>query len=201
MSLLRSLTSIILAVVSLMLTSCGDYTQSYTDGKISDSSYFPIKVYAAAQIKTYFGAPYTLYRISHLDGVVDTTLVNYYNMDWGDILKPFLATDISERKYIGQYDFAVSDDEITGNRGYTYTAKTPDLYTRLLQVNFDPTNFRIRSIYIETHKGDFWGSRSGKLLYVPLRIIQIQETSKTLLGKVRNLRVDYKYMGSDDDEA
>ena len=167
---------------------------------VADSAYFSIKQFAADQMHTYYGAPYTLHRISHLDGSLDSTMVTFFNMDWSSILNTFFATDISARKYLGKYSFSMSDDETTGGRGYMYTATDPDIFTRTLQINTDPSNNRITSIYIETAKGDFFGSKSQKLLYVPLRIIQIQETEHNLFRKARNLRIDYRFMEADEVE-
>lgn len=162
---------------------------------------FSIRQFAADQIQTYSGQPYTLYQISRLNGVVDTTIVNFFNMDWASILHAFAKTDISDPKFLGQYSFNGFDDAITGNRDFVYTAKEPDLFTRMLQINTDPSNNRISSIYIETRKGDLFGSSTQKLLYIPLHVIQIQETAHSLIGPARNLRVDYRFMGDEEEDA
>jgi hypothetical protein len=131
---------------------------------------------------------------------VDSTLVDFFNMDWASILGTFSATDISARKYLGSYSFSMFDDNVTGNRGYAYTATDPKAFTRLLQINTDPFNNRITSIYIETAKKDFFGSKTQKLLYIPLRVIQIQESEGNLLSKGRNMRVDYQFLQPDEVE-
>ena len=181
--------------------SCTTSSKRYAidnESSALDSSYFSISQFAKDQIQTYYGMPYTLYRVSQLNGATDSTIVDFLNMDWTSILGAFYATDISARKFLGKYDFSVFDEESTGNRGYTYTSKDPGNFTKLLVINSEPSTNRITSIYIETAKHDFFGSKKQKLLYIPLRIIQIQETEGSLFGKARNLRVDYKFMQEDE---
>ena len=180
-------------------TSCKRSTVD-NEPSVSDSSYFSIRYFIKDQIQAYYGMPFSLYRVAHLNGKVDSTLVNFLNMDWTSILSTFSATDISAKKFLGKYDFYMSDDETTGNRGYTYTAKDPNVFTRMLQINTDPSNNLITSIYIETSKQDFFGNKKQKLLYIPMRIIQIQESEGSLIGKARNLRVDYRFMQEDEVE-
>ena len=152
-------------------------------------------------MRTYLGTPYSLYRISHLEGRNDTGIVNFLTMDWTGILQAFMAADISSKKFAGMYDWSIENDETTGNRGHSFTAKDPKLFTRLMHVNTDPTNNRITSIYIETHKGDFWGAKTGKLLYIPLKLIQIQERNSPRFGKARSLRIDYKALDDEEGEG
>jgi hypothetical protein len=115
-------------------------------------------------------------------------------MDWASIFITFNSTDISYNKFKGKYKEDFYEDQTTGLRGLSYSALEPDLLTRFLQVSLDPFNNRITSIYIETAKHDFWGSKTQKLLYVPLRVIQIQEKQTHRIGKSGNMRVDYRFM-------
>jgi hypothetical protein len=201
MELRKSINQIYLCVFLLMLSSCQRYGTSKEVVNDGDT-YFSIKQYALDQAQMFGGVPHSLYRIVYLDGKVDSTITNLINMDWASIFQVFGASDISPKKFIGQYDFASYEDEATASRGLIYTAKReyPHLLTRTLQINIDPSNNKITSIYIETAKKDFWGSTKQKLLYVPLRVIQIQEEQHSLLGKARNLRVDYRFLREDDIE-
>jgi hypothetical protein len=201
MQLVKRISQFSLFVLLLMLSSCQRYGTSkelVNDG----NTYFSIKQYALDQVQMFGGVPHSLYRIVHLDGKVDSTITNFINMDWASIFQIFGASDISPKKFIGQYDFASYDDDATSSRGLIYTAKReyPNLLTRTLQINADPSNNKITSIYIETAKSDFWGSTRQRLLYVPLRVIQIQEEQHGLLGKARKLRVDYRFMRDDEIE-
>jgi hypothetical protein len=166
----------------------------------ADDTYFSIKQYAADQIQMFRGVPHSLYRITHLDEEVDTTVANFLDMDWGPIFRIAAESDISPKKYLGSYNFIMYDDDATGMRGLIYTAKSPKLLTKTLQITVDPTNNKIKSVYIETSKHDFWSAMSRKLLYVPLRVIHIEERQSRIFGKARNLRVDYRFMGEDDIE-
>lgn len=159
----------------------------------SDTAYFSIKQFIADQIETNYGNPYTLYRIVAVDGKLDSTLQSIDDIDWTSVFGTFTATDISARKFLGKYNFAVSDDNTTGDRGFIYTAKEPELFTRLLQINVDPSNYRITSIYLETAKEDFWERKTQKLLYVPLHVIQIQETEDGFLTSPKEVRVEYRF--------
>ena len=198
MRVARTILCILVAgLVGPWLSSCNYNTISNEVGNEADSFNFPLKQYASQQLRTYLGTPHSLFRISYLEGTTDTTIVDFLTLDWTGILQTFLAADISSNKFAGRYSWSVSDDALLGNRGYTFTAKDPKLFTRLMQVSTDPLANRITSIYIETSKSDFWGARTEKLLYVPQRLIQIQESSKSVFGKARRLRVDYKAMADD----
>jgi hypothetical protein len=187
-------------VISLLsVLSCQRYRAREAIVNANDT-YFSIKQYAADQIQMFGGVPHGLYRITHLDGAVDTTMANFMNMDWAPIFQVLSESDISSKKFLGSYDFSIYDDDATASRGLIYTAKDPKLLTRTLQISTDPSNNRITSIYIEMAKHDFFGSSKKKILYVPLRIIQIQETKSSLFGKAHDLRVDYRFMGEDEVE-
>ena len=191
---------IILIISTVLLVGSCSKEGATTRQVPKDSTYFSIRQFEADQIQLYSGTPYSLYRISYLNNEKDTTIVNFMNMDWASIFRTFNATDISDPKFLGHYNFAAYDDETTGTRSYTYTAADDKLFTRMFQINTDPTNDKITSIYIETAKQSFLGSTSQKLLYVPLRIIQIQESVHNLIGPTRNLRVDYRFMQEDEVE-
>jgi hypothetical protein len=196
---LKGATYLIILWASLLsLGACKSYAVD-NEPPPADSAYFSVKQFIRDQILIYSGQPYTLFRVRHQDGAIDTTLVNFFNMDWPSILNTFNATDISPRKYLGKYTFSVYDEDITGNRGYTYTSTDPKNFTRTLIINTDPTNNKITSLYIETAKSGLFSNKTQKLLYIPLQIIQIQETEGRLLGKARNLRIDYRFMRPDEE--
>ena len=190
---------LLLLTIAIWGTSCKTKAGD-NEPPSADSSYFSIRQFITDQIHTFYGAPYSLYRVAHMNDQVDSSLVDFLTMDWASIIGTFSATDISARKYLGSYSFSMFDDDITGTRGYAYSATDPDVFTRLLQINADPFNNRITSIYIETGKKDFFGNKTQKLLYIPLRIIQIQESEGNLLSRSRNMRVDYRFLQPDDVE-
>ena len=191
----------LLVAASLSISACQRYVAR--NAIVNDgNTYFSIKQFAADQIQTYGQQPFSMFRITKLNGKTDTTLANFMNMDWAPIFHSFGETDISDPKFLGQYDFSMYDESVTGARILSYTAKNKKLLTRTLQIAADPTNNKITSIYIETAQNDFWGSQSQKLLYVPLRLIQIQKSKHGLLGKAWDLNTEWRFgaPGQDSDE-
>jgi hypothetical protein len=196
--MLRSASLILLSIFIFAIGSSSCKKAIVQDQTVpADSSYFSIKQFINDQIHTYFGVPFTVYRIATLEDRKDSTLMTIDAIDWASVMGTFNATDISARKFLGKYDFSVSEDNTTGDRGFTYTAKDPELFTRLLQINVDPSNGKITSIYMETARHDFWEDKTQKLLYVPLHVIQIQEHEDGLLSKPRELRVEYRFLNDD----
>lgn len=190
--------TLICALVMPLLTAMS--CQRYTSNKdvVNANGYFSITQFANDAVNTYGGTPFALYRITYINDAVDTTIANFANMDWASIFITFNTTDISYNKFKGKYKEEFYEDQTTGTRGIMYTALQPDLLTRFLQLAVDPSNNRITSIYIETAKHDFWGSKTQKLLYVPLRTIQIQESQTHLIGKPSEMRVAYRFMEEDE---
>ena len=186
-------------VLLLSLLSCQRY-RTQADVINKSDTYFSIIQYTQDQIHMFAGEPHSLYKITKLNNEVDTTIVNFLTMDWTPIFDVVRAADIADRKYLDLYDFNMYSDDITASRGFIYTAKDPKVLTRTLQINTDPSNNKITSIYLETAKRDFWGATTQKLLYIPMRILQIQEAQSHLIGKARNLRVEYRFMRDDDEQ-
>ncbi len=193
----RRLYLLIKVVPLLTLLSCQRYAARNEIVNENDT-YFSIKQFVADQIDLYKGQPLSLYKVTYLNGHVDSTLVNFMNMDWSPVFNMFIATDISNKKFIGKYDFAQYEDDLTATRNFIYTAKEPKLFTRALQIATDPSNNRITSIYIETAKQDFFGTNKQKFLYIPMRIIQIQEFQSGKLENGHSMRVEYRFLGSED---
>ena len=156
----------------------------------TSQTYFSVRQLVKDQIQTYYGQPFSLYRVSTLNDKTDSSVVNLLNMDWAPIYKAFLASDIGEVKYLGHYRFSAFDDNMTGNRVLLYEALEKTLRTRQLQLVLDPTNMRIMSVYIDViDKG-----MQQRLLYIPMKIIQIQETESSWAGKKRNFRLEYRFL-------
>jgi hypothetical protein len=188
-----------LVIALLSVSSC----QRYKGQKevVNANGYFSITQFANDAINTYGGTPFSLYRIAYINDAVDSTVVNLLNMDWASIFITFNATDISYNKYKDLYKEELIDDPTTSTRAIIYTAQDPKLLTRLMNIAVDPLNNKITSIYIETAKHDFWGDKTQKLLYVPLRVLQIQEAQSHLIGKSKKLRVEYRFMNSEEPEV
>lgn len=192
--MLRPVTLFVLSISLFCFLSSSCTKELAAEQPVSlDSSYFSIRQFLADQIHTYYGNPFTFYRIVAMNDRVDSALVGVDKVDWASVFGTFNATDISARKCLGKYRFSVTDDNITGDRGFIYTATDPKLFTQILQINADPSNYKISSIYMETAKEDFWEKKTQKLLYVPLHVIQIQEKEDGLLTGPRETRVEYRF--------
>lgn len=187
--------TIILFFTVLTLASCNsEYVSSTGKGIDSAGTYYSINTFTRDQWDMYYGQPYVLEKVAILNGKRDSSLVPIGDIDWGPILKIFSATDISNKKFLGQYEFSLFDNNMAASKVFYYQAKNPKLFTQVLEINVDPFNSRIRSIYIETAKHSFWNDKTQKLYYAPLKTLQIQETETPFMGEKKELKVTYKFM-------
>lgn len=155
-----------------------------------NGTYFSIKQFGEDQLHLLWGQPYTFHKIVSLNGKTDSSFTTAMDMDWASIIKPFFESDISDKKYLGQYNFSMFEDNLTDTRNFFYEAKDKKLLTQKLQITADAYNNKITSIYIETIKN----GKVQKLLYEPKKLIQIQEYESSFLGKDKNLKVEYYFM-------
>lgn len=159
----------------------------------SSGTYFSIIDFTKDQWATYHGQPFSLQRITTFNGQQDSVMLSALKMQWSTIFKKFFETDISDPKYLNQYDFSTFEEPTTQARTFTYTAKKPELFTQKLEITADLYTRKIRSIYIETQKNTFWNKQSQKLLYAPLRVIQIHEWNDPKIGTDKDLLVEYRF--------
>ena len=157
------------------------------------SGYFSINEFILDQHKMLLGQPLILRQVTTLNGKTDSNFTDIAVTDWSPIYTMFAATDISDGKYAGQYSFSDFDDATLGVRANTYEAIDPKLFTRRLQFVTDPETNRIQSVYIETADETAARRRWQKLYYAPHQLLQIEEHESPLLGKARNLRVEYRF--------
>jgi hypothetical protein len=177
-------------IYSWLLLAIGSCKKTEKSKAASGGTYFSVTQFARDQFSTFSGQPYTLQKVVTLNGKVDSSFVQAMTLDWGSVLKPFFESDISDRKFLDQYNFNLFDDNATDSRNYFYEAKDKKLLTRNLQISTDPFNNRIKSIYVETEKN----GKVQKLFYRPLKLIQIQEYESSFLGTDKNLKVEYYFM-------
>jgi hypothetical protein len=189
--------TVLFSLFILTLFSCNRSDKpAGSAGQTTDTAgtYYPIKQLIDQQIKRYYGEPYALSMNATINGKKDSAFLNMETMDWASIIKVFRATDISDKKYIGHYNYSEFLDNTTGYGVAIYEAKDPDLFTRQLQITADPVTMEVFSVYIETAKSSFWRSTRQRLLYKPLKIIQIQEDETPLIGSSRKLHIDYRFL-------
>ncbi len=160
----------------------------------SKGTYFSINQYIKDQWNTYLGQPYSIIRVRTHNGKTDSTYLNAYNLEWGDILRRFFESDIGKPQYIGHYNFDMFLDNSTGTRNFYYEAKDDTQFTRKLQISAMQENNKIRSIYIETERRSGMKDMIQKLYYAPLSVIQIQEYDALATGDKNQLVVAYYFM-------
>lgn len=155
--------------------------------------YFSIMQFTTDQWDTFSGQPYVLEKRVTLNGKTDTALVSALQVNWGEIFKIFFETEIDRPELADKYDFSMFEENATQSRVFSYTARDPGMFTQKLQITADVYNNKIRNIYIEAARNSFWRKQTRKLLYSPLRVIQIQEHTEPLIGTNKDLLIEYKF--------
>lgn len=184
----------VLGALLILLAACQQKEAPMTVNKSNTSTYFSVIDFTKDQWSTFRGQPYVIHQYSTVNGRTDSAILSALTMKWSSIFKAFFASDIGDPKFLNQYDFSMFEEPTTAARTFTYTAKNPELFTQKLQILADYYNNKIRSIYIETQKQDFWSTTTQKLYYSPVRVIQIQEHKDPLIGSQKDRVLEYKFM-------
>jgi len=156
-------------------------------------NYFSINQFMLDEWNTFAGEPFMISKTIKTDGKTDSFLTNSDTINWAPMLKTFAETDISDRKYLGQYKFTQFDDNQDNTHNFFYEATDEDLFTRKLLITIDRQTARILGIYIETETKSVFDDVSQKLYYAPLKTVQIQTESKPLLGSKKYSVVQYEF--------
>ncbi len=177
----------------MLIAGCaGDRNGIAEKATNTEGRYFSLRQLAADQFKNFRGTPFVIEKIISLNGQWDSVVINSYNADWEAVFNTFFATDISEEKYLDRYKVDVFDDGM-GALVLFYAAKDDKLFTRTLQVRLDAVTNRVLSVFIETGKKSFWNEETQKLYYTPMKLIQIQEYSKPLFGRKKELHITWRF--------
>jgi hypothetical protein len=192
--MLRAAPFLLFASITISIMSCKKKEAVNANHDLSKGTYFSIKDFTKDQWKTFHGQPFVINQHITLNGKTDSVLVSALNMKWSQVFKIFFETDISDPKFLEKYEFSMFEESTTQTRTFTYTARDPELFTQKLQIAADEYNNKIRSIYIETQKETFWNKQTQKLLYSPVHVIQIQEHNDPLIGRQKDLVIEYKFM-------
>lgn len=155
-------------------------------------TYFSIKQYILDEWDNHMGETLAFTKIVKENGKTDTAYTNVELMDWPGILKPFVESDISERKFLGKYAFSQFDDELDNTHNLMYVANGDEMFVQKLLITLDATTVKVKGIYIETHKKVLWSTTTQKLFYSPVRSIQIQEYNKPLFGGKKETITQYQ---------
>lgn len=182
-----------IALGAIISSSCKKKIDPYADIK---GNYFSINQYALDQWNTFSGEPIMILKTVRVNsGKIDSLLTNSDTLNWAPIFKAFSETDISDRKYLGQYTFTQFDDNQDGTHNFYYEANDKDLFTQKLLLTIDQLTNKVKGIYIETITKDIEGERTQKLYYAPLKTIQIQTDSRPILGDKKFTVVQYDFVG------
>ncbi len=178
--------------VGLSVSSCKEKNplDAFTEVK---GTYFSINQYIIDEWTSHAGEPLVFKKSVKSNGKTDTTLINADNLDWPSVLDLFVATDISNRKYLGQYTFSQFDDETDKSHNFMYVANKGDMFVQklLITMNFD---MKVRGVYIETFKKTLFKETQQKMLYAPLKTIQIQQYEKPFIGATREVITKYEVL-------
>ncbi len=188
--------ALFIAITSVLLCACAkkNADENECDPSKLKGTYYSIRQFARDQFDMYKGTPYGFKKVSVLNGKKDTAYENIYTLDWPMIFKTFFETDISQRKFDCLYNFSMFDDDVSETRNYYYEAKDPKLFTRKLIITTNTTTQKVVSIYIETEKKTAFSFQAQKLLYIPLKVIQIQKYEKTFFRAPQDLFLEYDFM-------
>ncbi len=174
---------ILVALVAINFASCKKKAPKEDYSNIQ-GNYFSIYKCALDEWNNYTGMPFAIIKTTRINkGKYDTSLSNSDTINWAPILLTFFATDISDRKYLGQYNFNQFDDNEDETHNFIYLAKDPDMFTQKLLITIDQKTMKVKGIYIETYKKTVTEERTQKLYYNPLKTIQIQTDVKPMMGE------------------
>ncbi len=174
----------------MVFPSCKDHSlDQFADVK---GTYFSIKKFSLDEWTTHAGEPISFLRKEIKDGVTkDSSYTNVEKMDWQEILKVFVETDISDRKWLGYYTFSQFDDDFDNTHNFMYVANRKEMFTQKLLITMDVNTMKVKGVYIETFKSSVWNERVQKLLYEPAKTIQIQQYDKPLIGSKKETVIKY----------
>lgn len=186
--------AVFVALIALCCFSCREKEAAAPVTTPSGATYFSIKDFARDQWETFHGKPLMLVEYTTVNGKTDSNVVSALTMKWSEVFKRFFETDIGDPKFLERYNFEMFEEEATQTRTFAYTAKEPELFTQKLQIAADAYTNKIRNVYVETQKQSFWSTKTQKLLYSPMRVVQMQEHTDPLIGFQKDVVVEYKFL-------
>lgn len=181
--------SLFIICITIAFSSCREREPDFfADLK---GTYFSINQYALDEWSNHVSEVAAFERKETINGKTDSSYVNMEHLDWNSVVKTFLETDISDRKYLGKYKFSQFDDNTDNTHDFMYIAVNKDLFTQQLLITMDIHTNKVKGIYIETEKDNLWGTTRQKLYYAPMKTIQIQRFEKPLIGGKKDILIQY----------
>jgi hypothetical protein len=184
-------------IALLAMASCKKQKKAEDDFSDVKGSYFSIRQYGLDVWNTYSGEPFVIKKTVRINnGPIDSSLTNSDTIAWAPIFKAFFETDISDRKFLGKYNFTQYDDNDDWTHNFFYQAKADedDLFTQKLLITMDQQTMKVKGIYVESIKKTFWSTVSQKLYYSPMNTIQIQTEEKPEWGGKKFTVVEYTFL-------
>ncbi|MES2702395.1 MAG: hypothetical protein V4649_07140 [Bacteroidota bacterium] len=160
-----------------------------------EGNYFSVRQFVLDEWNTFSGEPFVLVKTIKIGDKTDSCYTNSDTLDWSRLFKVFFATEISDRKYLGKYNFTQFEDNDDFTHNFFYEAKedVDDLFTRKLLITIDAYSKMVKGIYIETEKKTLLSTTIQKLYYRPMKTIQIQTTEKALFGDKKHTVEQYDF--------
>ncbi|MCW3122693.1 MAG: hypothetical protein JWQ38_2185 [Flavipsychrobacter sp.] len=185
---------VLLSVAAMSATSCKKKKDKVEAADTLTGNYFSINQFLIDEWNTFQGQPFMISKTVKEGEKVDSSLTNSDTISWAPLVKVFAVTDISDRKYLGQYKFSQFDDNADQTHNFFYEAIDEDLFTRKLLITIDRFTSKVKGIYLETEKKTLFDDRVQKLYYKPLQTVQIQTDDKPLLGSKKYTVEQYEFI-------
>jgi len=184
----------LLLLCTQTLVSCRADKNKIVKDTVLKGNYYSVKQFFQDQWNSFEGQPYSLYKITEDAKGIDTQMVSALDLNWRSIAVQFWDTDISDSSFRSKYVVNTFQDPSMQTMTLYYEAKDEQLVTQVLQVVVDLLNKKIKSIFITANK-----TRNGlhlvqKLLYKPLKTIQIQEELYLPSGVTQKSTTSYIFM-------
>lgn len=157
----------------------------------SAAPYFSITDFFADQWNTRRGDPYTLLKVTVSGGQADSAFIPLDSTLWFSLCNRFTAADISDRKFLGWYQFDMFEDKTTESLHLHFEAAAAELYLRKMDVSADLFTHKIETIYLETRREENGRMVSQKMQYMPDRLFQFQTFEKAGDRPGRETKVQY----------
>jgi len=185
---------LVVILAGILFSSCKKKEQKDPNAG-PKGNWFSIRQFGIDQWNSYVGGtPFVILKTVKVNNKIDSSYTNSDTLNWGNIFKTFFETDISDSTLQDQYTYTAFYDNEDMTLNLFYKANDPDLFTQKLEVTVDQYTRKVRGIYIETYKKDVWGEYKQKLVYVPMRSIQMQEDEKPLFGAKKYVITEYSFM-------
>ena len=184
---------LVIVIFSIVSSSCKKKAEKDPNEDIK-GHYFSITQFALDEWNTFSGEPITLLKTVKIGDKTDSSYTNTDSLDWTPIFKTFFESDISDRKYLGQYTFTQFDDNQDATHNFYYEANDKEMFTQKLLIAIDAYTNKVKGIYIETYKKTFGNEIIQKLYYKPLKTIQIQTDERPTLGSKKYTILQYEFL-------